>query len=173
MSMSYKGVVPALFGVLLGLLAGCSPAKEAVVPSDDAPVREAFAAFQAALKAEDADKLWALLDSDSQADAERAAKAIQAEYHKAGPEARAEQEKSLGLVAKELDSLDGKGFLKSLRFKGKYDEVPDGKIEKVTVQGERATVAYVEPDGDHEKLTLVRQDSQWRVSVPMPRATAP
>jgi hypothetical protein len=164
---------PRLRILILLLAAGCSPNTNRPTTADEASVRDAFTAFQAALKAEDADKLWALLDSDSQADAGRAAEAIQAAYRKASPEAKAEQEKSLGLAAKDLTGLDGKGFLKTLRFKGKYEEVADSQIEKISVQGDRATVAYIEPDGDHEKLTLVRQDGQWRVSVPMPKATAP
>jgi hypothetical protein len=34
-------------------------------------------------------------------------------------------------------------------------------------------VAYTEPDGDKEKLSLARQDGQWKVSLPMPKATEP
>jgi hypothetical protein len=36
-----------------------------------------------------------------------------------------------------------------------------------------ATITYIEPDGDREKLTLVRQDGGWRFTLPMPRGTLP
>jgi hypothetical protein len=132
-------------------------------------VRQAFTSFQEALKAKDGDRIRTLLDEDSRADAEREAKGIREGYAKAAPPERAELEKTLGLTGEELGSLKGTGFLKSRRFLGKYDEVSESKIEKVEVKGERAVVNYLEPDGDHEKLTLVRQEGQWRLSVPMPR----
>jgi hypothetical protein len=152
---------------LAAFLAGCS-ATPTAPNKDEEQVRQAFVAFQEALKARDAEKLWALLDSDSQADAERAAKKVRDEYAKAAPEKRAEQEKALGLPGKELESLKGQGFLKTKRFHGKYDEIPGSKIDKIVVQGEKATVNYTEPDGDAEKLALVRQGGGWKVSVAMP-----
>jgi hypothetical protein len=159
--------------LVLGLTVGCSAPPSASQPKGDDQVQEAFAAFQAAMKARDADKLWALLDSESQADAERAAQGIKTAYEKASAEDKAQQEKALGLSGAELASLSGRGFLKSKRFLGKYDEIVESKLDKVTVQGDSATAAYTEADGDKEKLTLVRQDGRWKVSVPMPRGTQP
>jgi len=43
-------------------------------------------------------------------------------------------------------------------------------VESVTVHGEDATVRYVEPDGDHEKLTAVRQDGGWKLLLKVPKA---
>ena len=161
----------ALFCVLFA--AGCSKTTDVSSVSEEKPVRETVAGLQAALKASDAPTIWKLLDHDSQADAERAAKAVQAAYVKADPKEKSEQEKALGLTADDLAGLTALGFLKSKRFHGKYDELAESKIDKVTVQGDKATVAYTEPDGDKEKLTLVRQDGQWKVSLPMPKATQP
>lgn len=151
------------------LMVGCAQPAAPALGSDEAAVREAFAAFQGALKAKDAAKLWALLDSECQGDAERLAKALQAAYGQASPAEKAEQEKALGVAGDELGALTGRGFLKTQRFLGKYDEVPDSKLDKVTVQGNQATVTFLEPDGDAEKLTLVRQDGKWLLSVPMPK----
>jgi hypothetical protein len=155
--------------LFLLLVVGCAKQSGPIAGNDDAPVREAFSAFQAAIKAKDAPKVWGLLDSESQADADRAAKAVQAAYGKASPDEKAEQEKSLGLSDAELGALTGQGFLKTKRFLGKYDEVPESKIDKVTTQGDKATVTFIEPDGDTEKLNLVRQDGKWKLSVPMPK----
>jgi hypothetical protein len=146
-----------------------APAPAPAPAGDEGAVRAAFAAFQAALEARDADKLWGMLDEDSRAEAERAAKALQGAYEKADAAAKAEQEKALGLTGPELAALTGPGFLKSNRFHGKYHEIPGSKVEKVTVQGDRATVNYVEDDGDKEKLTLVRQGGAWKLSLPMPK----
>jgi hypothetical protein len=159
---------------LLALGVGCSgsgtPAPQA---KEEDQVRQAFEALQKALKARDADKLWAMLDADSQADADRAARAIRDSYAKAKPAEQAEQEKALGLPAAKFAALKGPGFLETKRFHGKYDEIPDSKVDKVVVQGDRATVHYVEPDDDKEKLTFVREKGEWKVSLPMPAAAQP
>jgi hypothetical protein len=133
------------------------------------PVRLAFTAFQAAVKARDSEKLWNSLDSDSRTDADRAAKTIRTAYEKASADDKAKLEMELGLSSADLVMLTGAGFLKSDRFHGKYHEVADSKIDDITVQGDKATVAYTEEDGDKEKLVLHRQDGQWKVSVAMPK----
>ncbi len=163
---------PAL--VAVALASGCSQPSASSSPqgagaaAPEEAVKEVVKSLQQALKAHDADKVWSLLDADSREDAERAAKAVREAYAKADAVAKAQQEKDMGLPGAELAGLTGIGFLKTSRFQGKYDELPDGKIEKVTVQGDAATVAYVEPDGDKEKLTLVRREGKWNVSLRMP-----
>jgi hypothetical protein len=163
----------ALLMFILGLAVGCSSDRQTPQGKGEDQVREAFTAFQAALKARDADKLWTLLDTESQADAERTAQAIKAAFEKAGAEEKSQQEKALGLSGADLSSLTGRGFLKTNRFHGKYDEVPESKVDKVTVQGDSATVTYIEPDGDKEKLTLVRREGRWKITLPMPKGTQP
>jgi hypothetical protein len=170
--------VPALhFGwsglLCMAVVVGCSKPAEHSAANDDGPVREKFAELQAAIKSRDADKLWMLLDARSRADAERAAKAIQAAYSKATADEKTKQEKALGLTGKELAGLTGKGFLKTNRFHGKYHELPDSTIERVVVQGDTATVYYVEEDGDKEKAVLVRQDGQWKLWLTMPKVGQP
>jgi hypothetical protein len=159
------------------LVLGCSKAPEKAPDSspaeEEATVRAQFAAVQGALKNGDPDKLWMLLHSKSQADAERAAKAVRATYAKAGPQDKAELEKSLGLNGTEVAGLTGKGFLKSKQFRRKYDDMPDSTIEKVVIQGESATVHYLERDGDKEKAILVRQDGQWKAWLTMPSVSKP
>jgi hypothetical protein len=162
------------FGCLIlisvALLAGCNnkPKGQTSSADDEKAIEETFKAFQAALEARDADKKWALLDSDSRDDAERAAKAIRDSYAKASAEQKAEQEKSLGLPGAELAALTGAGFLKTKRFHGKYHEVPGSKIKNVTVEGDTAKVDYIEEDGDKETMKLVRQDGKWKLSLKMP-----
>ena len=130
---------------------------------DEKAVRSAFADFQAAVKAGDPDKLWPLLDSASQTGAEDDAKALRETYAKAGAKDRAKLEKAQGFTADEMSSLTGKVYLKGKRFLGKYDELPDGKVEKVAVDGDKAAVGYVVADGDHQKIGLVREDGKWKV----------
>jgi hypothetical protein len=139
---------------------------------DESNVRKTFEALQTALKNKDAEKIWSLLDSDSQADAEARAKTIRADYEKADNKERKKLEDQLGLPGTELSSLKGKGFLKTKRFLGKYDEIPlsGTKITKIIVQAKKAEVKYDEPDGDHETLSLVRQEGQWKVVLAMPMA---
>lgn len=175
-----RRIATLMAGLGIGMaaaLAGCSPeagkpaaGKTGAAESSDAQEgRRAFEALQAALKAKDGEAVWALLDEDSRADAERSAKAIRDSYEKAAAGERAELAKQLGLAGADLAKLQGVGFLKTSRFLGTYDEIPTSTVEKVTVQGERATVAYLEPDGDREKVTLVRQGGAWRAALPMPK----
>ena len=153
---------------------GCS-SKPSNPPAADeeSAVREKFAELQSAIERRDAEKLWALLDARSRADAERVAKDIQTAYNRAGTEEKTKQEEALGLNGTELAELNGKGFLKTKRFQKKFHEVPEGKIDKLVIQGESATVYYLEPDGDKEKAILVRQDGQWKVWLTMPKVSKP
>ena len=64
-----------------------------------------------------------------------------------------------------MSKITGKLYLKAKPFLGKYREVPGSKIDKVTVEGDKATVHYTEDDGDKETLPLVKQDGKWRLSV--------
>jgi hypothetical protein len=70
----------------------------------------------------------------------------------------------------EQAGLTGAGLLEHKEFQKKYHEVPESQVESVTVHGEDATVRYVEPDGDHEKLTAVRQGGGWKLLLKMPKA---
>src|SRR5215471_16751396 len=125
-----------------------------LLAGDKEDVTRTFEAFQAALKAKDAAKIYPLLDNASQKAANTRALFIKAAYNKASAAQKAKWEKSLGLPGTELAKLTGQGFLKTKRFQAKYDEVPGSKIQKVTVQEDRATVFYIEPDEDKEKLQL-------------------
>ena len=133
-------------------------------------IRQAFVSLQKAIKARDGDKIWGLIDSDSQSDANRAAKAVQAAFSKAGDKDKAEFEKKYGLTLKELADMNGKLFIKSNRFHGKYHEIPGSKLDAVKVKGDTARINYTEEDGDKEKLSLVRQKGQWKFIIPMPKA---
>src|SRR5262245_55314284 len=89
------------------LITGCTSA-----PAGDpqAQAKAAFESLQQALKAKDADKVWNLLDAESQADAGRAAKAWQEAYAKVEPD---KTKKDLGISPEDLSKLDGKSFLKT------------------------------------------------------------
>lgn len=158
------------------LAVGCSqPTQKALSTQGggsqgDTEVRQAWQTLQTAIKAKDAEKIWVLLDDDSHTDADRVAKSLADDYAKAAALQKTEQEKKLGLTAAEFSNMSGKTFLKSKRFMGKYDELGESKLDSVTVQGNKATIAYTEADGDKEKLTLNKQGNDWKVSLPMPAA---
>jgi hypothetical protein len=114
---------------------------------DEKEVRATFAAFKEAMKARDGDRIWDLLDEESRAAAEQAAR-----IHKKGGTA--------------------KEFLRDDLFLGQPQlrEVPAGEIIRVSLQGKKATVFYSEPgDDDEERLIMVHEKGQWTVSPPMPR----
>jgi hypothetical protein len=133
-------------------------------------IRKAFTSLQKAIKAKDGDKIWGLIDTDSQADANRAAKAVQSAFSKAGDKDKADFAKKYGLTVKELADMNGKLFLKSERFNTRWHEVPGSKFLDVKVKGDSAKMTYLEEDGDKEKFSLVRQKGEWRFTIPMPKA---
>jgi hypothetical protein len=155
-----RRILPAV--MLCCLVPAVAPSARADAEDD---VRAAFAAYQAALKSGDPEKIWPLLDSDTQAAAEKVAKTYRESYEKANDTDKAKLEKSFGLKAEEMAKMTGKVYLKSKRFLGKYDEIPGSKLTKVTIKGNEATVDYTEEDGDKEKLQMVRQDGKWKVVV--------
>jgi hypothetical protein len=161
--------------LLLALAVGCSSSPSTGLPAADeeGAVRAQFAALQSAIKAGDVDQLWLMLERNHIFEAERAAQDIQSAYAKANAEEKAKQEEKLGLPGAELTGLKGKGFLKTKGFQDKYHELPNSTIEQVTVEGNHATVNYLEPDGKKEELILVRQDGQWKVWLEMPRESPP
>jgi hypothetical protein len=134
-------------------------------------IRAAFGLLRSAIKSKDPAKIWDLLDADTKADAERGAKKLVAVYKKADIKGKAEHETNFGLTPDEFAKLDGKLVLKTKRFLGKYDEIPGSKITSITVQGEGATLNYLEADGDKEKLNYTRQDGKWKVALPIPKLT--
>ena len=131
-------------------------------------IRGAFGQLQKAVKARDADKIWGLVDADTQADANRAAKTVAAAYAKTKD--KTDFEKKYGLSAKELADMSGKLFIKSNRFHGKYYEVPDSKVTGVTVKGDTAKLMFVEEDGDKITFPLVKQKGEWKFVLKMPKA---
>jgi hypothetical protein len=132
-------------------------------------VKEAFVQMQGAIKAKDPAKIWPLLDSATQADAERTVKIMKAVYKKADDKGKARQEASLGFSAEDFAKLDAQMLLRSRPFQTKYDEIADCKITGITVQGDAATLNYTEADGDKEKLTYTRQDGKWKAAMQMPK----
>jgi hypothetical protein len=151
-----------LIGTALVLSTVVSPAARAADADD---VEAAFAAFQKALDAKDPEKIWSLLDTKTQADAEKAAATLKASYGKAKPAEKMALEKAFGLSAGEIKEVTGKVYLKSKRFAGKYHEIPGSTFNKATVDGDKATVDYTEADLDKVKLSLVKQDGKWKVSI--------
>lgn len=139
----------------------------------EADVRAKFGELQSAVKKNDTDKIWALLSDKSKATAEKTVKDIQAAHAKAGAKDKGDIEAALGLSAAEIAKLTAQGYLKTKRFRTKYDELPESKIEKVVVQKEDATVHFLEPDGDKERLIYLRQDGQWKAWLGIPKIKLP
>jgi hypothetical protein len=154
------------YGIVLGAL--LLAANSVRADADEDRAKETFVALQGAIKAGDADKMWALLDATTQKAVEKTATAAAAEYDNAKAEGKTQLEKLFGLSAEEFGKLNAepKLYLKSKRLPNKWRELPGSKIDKVTVSGDKATLNYTEDDGDKEKLELVKQDGKWKVIFP-------
>lgn len=73
----------------------------------------------------------------------------------------------------EQAGLTGAALLDHKEFQKKYHEVPESRVESVTVHGEDATIRFVEPDRDHEKLTALRQGGNWKLLLKVPQKGEP
>jgi hypothetical protein len=160
--------------LLVSFAPGCTrePARPAAAPAES-EVREKFAQVQAAVKAGDADRIWALMSSKSRADAEKEAKAMRTAYQKGTAGEKAALEKDEGLGAEELAKLTGLGFLKTERFRHKHHDLPGGTITRVSTAADTATVYFVDEDNEDEKLHFVREEGQWKAWLAMPKKAKP
>ena len=154
--------------VFAACLIGCQPGDDPKKAEEQ--VKEAFKALQTAIKEKDADKIWNLLDKDSQSDAEREAGAAKEAYGKLADKDKADYEKRLKLTDKELAHMTGKLYVKSEVFYKKHHEIPDSKIDKVSVTGETGILYSIEEDGDKVNFPVVRDKGQWKFSLKIPKA---
>jgi hypothetical protein len=159
------------------LLVGCTGAPTGTAKQkDEERVGEKFVALQGALKnvlakPDDADTrpLWDLLHTDTQLDADRIAKKIRADFDKADDATKAKMSEALHTPVAKLKTYSGLHYLRSKTFLGKYDEIPESKLEKVAFESkDKAWAHYEEPDKEHQKVELVRQDLQWKVLLQVP-----
>jgi hypothetical protein len=138
-------------------------------PEAEGEVRQKFLDLQAAIKARDNDRIWGLLHSKSQADAEERARVIRTAYERASPEDRAKQAEEQELSGEKLARLTGKTFLDTWTFRRKASEVAESTIDRVTAGPDSGTVYFTEPDNDKEKMPFLREDGQWMAWMTMPR----
>jgi hypothetical protein len=155
-------------------LMGCNPAANKNNPGDAAKkaedeIKQAWTGLQAAIKAKDADKIWEFLDKNTQSAAEREAKAASQAFGKLADKDKADYEKRVGLTAKELADMTGKLYAKSAVFYGKNHEIPDSKIDKITVTGETGMLYSIEDDGDKVNFPLALEKSQWKFKLETPK----
>ena len=166
-----RAVVRGCWPVVLLLIVGCTaaPSQKGPAAGDEGQLKEAFAAYQQALKQwikdKDADKIWDLLSAEARGDADRAAKRLRDDYARADAAEKPKLAKALDLSGDEVANLTGKGFVKTPRFIGMTGiELPGSTYESATIQGNKATVKYKEADGDIEKLSFVWEDGSWKAS---------
>jgi hypothetical protein len=165
------------FLLLLVSACGCTKTPTVLAPphSDDEPqLRARFDQFQKALREQDSERLWTMLSSQTQADAERVARSLHVEYEKADAATKAQLVKELGLPDAKLAQLTGRDLVKTKPFQKRYEEVREGKYEKASVQGDNATVHFRDEEGDQEKLILLREEGQWKLwlKIPTPQRTS-
>ena len=135
-----------------------------------AQVRARFAELQAALKAKDVNRTWALLAKKSQTAAERVARSVRTAYARANPKEKARLEVALGLSGKEVAKMTAKDCLRMKRFRRKADEITGGEFRKVTIETEGAQVHFFDPeDNDTERVVFVREGGQWKAWLAIPK----
>jgi type II secretory pathway pseudopilin PulG len=152
--------------------AGCTQKPNAVANESnkekEQAVRAAFAALQAAVKAENQEKLWDLLDNRTHAELERRAQKIREAYDKADDAEKSRMAATHVLPGAELAKLTGSGFLKSKQFLKRYDELPECKILRVIVSGEKVELHYGDESGDDEILNYVWEEKAWKAQPAIP-----
>jgi len=164
--------------VVAGLL-GCGGGdgkKDKEPNEDEKQVKAQFEKLKKALDDRDEDKIWPLLDDESQEDAEKAAKYIKKIYGEADDKAKAELGKKYIMEEKgkkddlDLAALTGKTALKIKPFHDKYDPIEEAELEKVEVaKGDKATVKWKSKEGDKGDTIFYKQKGEWKAHLMTPR----
>jgi len=156
--------------VLLGaaLLAGCNSPAAKPANTDEERLQRLVTDFQKAFEVKKADAMWPLLDPTTQAAAERAAEANRTAYAKESAGDKAAREKKLGLSAAEIEKLTGMTYLNAKPFRDKYHDVPEYKIAKFTVNGDKASLDLLAEDGDKDRFDAVRAGELWKLVLAVP-----
>src|SRR5262245_39426062 len=150
--------------------------QQAAVRQEFNRLKAALAALSEAKTGAD-DYVWELLGRDSQAAAEKQAKIVKGAYAKLADQGKAEMEKRIGLSAKELTNMNGKTFVKSHIFQKKYHKVPKSEVSKITVNGNTATLVFIDPDKNTVTVGLVCPEpssqplvDRWKFNLEIPNA---
>ena len=158
------------------LAAGCTGSTSKTKDADaDPEIRKAFTKLQTAVKSRSGEKIWEFLDSDSQQDADRVAKAVRESFAKADPAKKQELVKKVGLSEEKFEELNGRTILESELFYrfDEHDELADVKgLEKIDVKGNTAKVSFKDPDNEEKMMSMKmqREEGHWRFQVAMPKA---
>ncbi len=167
-----------LLGPVL-LLSGCgkpsstapAPGGPAAASGEEKQVTAALNTLQLALQSRDPERIWPLLDTKTQQDAEAAARAWKKAYADADV---TELSQTLGIGRGELEKLTGRNFAQTSVFyeKGIDTLAHSSKVDAIKVEGDQATVDYREPKGDAKSVTFHREGGKWkaRLSMPMPKS---
>jgi hypothetical protein len=167
---------------LLGCNTGGDGKKDKDASDDEKQVKAQFEKLKSALDKRDPDKIWALLDDDSQKDAEKAAEHIKAEFAKADDAKKAEMKKKYIFAGTEKEKLEtpdnldlaaltGKTVLKTAPFHDKYDPIEEADVEKVAIKGEKATVSWKNKESEKGEVIMFKQKGEWRAHLMTPRGS--
>jgi len=163
--------MPHALSILAGaglLFVGCAPSAAPKARDEAQQLRQVFADFQRAFESRKADRMWPLLDGEAQAAAERLAEANRTAYAKESAAERAQRQEKLGLTAAEIVGLNGPGYLNARPFRSKYKDVPEYKVAKHSVNGDKASIDLLADDGDKDTFDLVRAGETWKLALAIP-----
>jgi hypothetical protein len=137
--------------------------------SDEDAVWDVWNALRKAVKANDYDAVWNLLDEDTQQKAEEVAKKVQDQYKNGDASVKSELSQRHGFTASDFDNLNGKGYVRSKVFWYEVKDLPDSTpktpAEIDSAKG-TAIVRYVEKgETKVEELHLVKEDDGWKVEI--------
>jgi hypothetical protein len=149
--------------LLLLVLAGCSGGTTTPAANpEEAAVRAVVAELQKALKDNDVEAIWKLLDGDTQNDADKQARATRERYARANEEDRKSMAERAGLDGAVLAELNGRNYFKSKGFTERYGSFCAAAVSDVTIVDDAVTI--------NEQVKLVKADGKWKVRLPgLPR----
>jgi len=150
------------------LFVGCSPPAAKPTNTDEERLQRVFTDFQKAFEVKRAEAMWPLLDATTQIAAERAAEAQRTAYAKESTGEKAAREKKLGLAGAEIAQLTGVTYLNAKPFRDKYHDLPEYKIAKFSVNGDKATLDLLAEDGDKDTFDAVKSGDTWKLVLAAP-----
>jgi hypothetical protein len=168
--MSLRPLLAAASALLSILAAGCSPPTNS--SEQDAArlkIEQSFAALQAALKAEDPERLWDLLDERTQEMANKVAHQMRTGHGRADADKKANLRDKYGLTDDELAQATGKVVLKSKTFREANTPLITATLLKVGLVGTNgAVVTYKNADGAEHVINFNRENGNWKAEPDVP-----
>src|SRR5262245_17389296 len=163
--------------VAMFLSAGCAVGKKKKpAESSKEEIMQSFARLQesiADLRTGQTEKFWSMLSSETQAAAEKKAKAFRKEFAELDMEEQADRARQFGATPEQIrEKLSGYGYVRLMRefIYERYLLMVAAPVDAVKMGSDEAIVFYTLDDAERDKkpVRFVREEGDWYAVLDIP-----